>query len=58
MSKLTPKENQAMDDIIHGANPLLFNHLGRFLGISAPITKEEKEAFLMHLLVIWKDRFK
>ena len=51
---LTPKQMQAMDDIISSANPLFFARLARLLGVSTPIEKEAELDLLEHILRAWE----
>lgn len=54
MNPLTPKQTQAIDDIISSANPLFFARLAKLLGIPTPIEKEERADLLEHTLRAWE----
>lgn len=54
MNQLTPKQNQAIDDIISSANPLFFARLAKLLGISTPIEQELERELLEHILRAWE----
>ena len=53
MTNLTPKQNQAINAIIDGANPLFFSNLSKLLGTPYPETKEEKEKLMKQILKTW-----
>ena len=54
MKPLTPKQYQAIDDIVRSANPLFFGKLARLLGISTPIEREGRTDLLEHILRAWE----
>ena len=54
MNPLTPKQMQAMNDIISSANPLFFARLAKLLGVSTPIEKEAELDLLEHILRAWE----
>ena len=49
MKKLTPKQNNAIDNIIRGGNFSLFVNFGKLLGVSTPLTNEEKLRLLVDI---------
>ena len=58
MANLTPKQINAITDIIDGANPLFFSNLSKLLDTPYPETKEAKERFMKCILKSWEERFK
>ena len=47
--KLTPKQEEAMSNIISGANFLFFVHLGKLIGLPTAVSREEKENLLISI---------
>lgn len=56
MTKLTPKEENIIDDIVRSANPLFFGKLAKLLGLPFPATIEEKKRLLRQILKKWDDK--
>lgn len=56
MAKLTPKEENIIDDIVRSANPLFFGKMAKLLGLPFPATIEEKEKLLKQILGAWEKK--
>ena len=56
MTKLTPKEENIVNDIIRSANPLFFGKLVKLLGLPFPATTEERKKTLIYILEAWRRR--
>ena len=50
MKKLTPKQENAMDNIIRGANFSFFVNFGKLLGVPTPVSKDEKLRLLVDIV--------
>lgn len=53
---LSPKQENAISDIIRASNPLFFGKLAKLLGLPFPATKDEKERLLKQILKTWEDK--